>query len=171
MKILALHPGALGDIILSLPALGLLRDHFPSARITLAANLDFSTPVCNGYADNLVSLSTLPLHRLYSPDLLTAADLLVWKSYDRILSWTGSGNQQFSRNLTTANNDIRIASWKPGPEDMRHVSQIFVDSLRPWVPLQARTPLPRIRLTGEDLLGGQEWLGEESWTGEDPLVA
>jgi heptosyltransferase-3 len=171
VKILVLHPGALGDIILSLPALGLLRDHFPSARITLAANLDFSAPVCNGYADKLVSLSTLPLHRLYSGELLTDTDLFFWKSYDRILSWTGSGDQQFSRNLSAANADNRIARWKPAPEDNRHVSQIFVDSLRPWVPLQAAAPLPEIRLTEADLLGGQEWLGEERWTGSEALVA
>ena len=171
MKILVLHPGALGDIILSLPALGLLRDHFSSAQITLAANLDFSTPICNGYVDKLVSLSTLPLHRLYSPDRLTATDLFFWKSYDHVLSWTGSGDQQFSRNLTAANAESRIARWKPGPDDMRHVSQIFVDSLRPWVPVQAAVPFPEIRLTGEDLLGGQEWLGEKGWIGGEPLVA
>ena len=171
MKILVLHPGALGDIILSLPALGLLRDHFPSAQITLAANLDFSAPVCNGYADKLVSLSTLPLHRLYSGGLLADTDLFFWKSYDRILSWTGSGDQQFSRNLTSVNADNRIARWKPVPESNRHVSQIFVDSLRPWVPLQAAAPLPAIRLSEEDLLSGQEWLGEERWNGGEPLVA
>jgi hypothetical protein len=171
VKILVLHPGALGDIILSLPALGLLRDYFPSAQITLAANLDFSASVCNGYADRLVSLSTLPLHRLYSPDILTDTDLLFWKSYDRILSWTGSGDEQFCRNLGAANTDILVARWKPGLADMRHVSQIFVDSLRPWVPLQTSAPLPEIRLKGEDILAGREWLGEDRGPDAEPWVA
>jgi len=82
VKILVLHPGALGDIILSLPALAALRQRFREAHITFAANLDFATAVAQGYADEMRSLSCLPLHRLYLRDTLPEQDLRFWQSYN-----------------------------------------------------------------------------------------
>jgi len=60
--ILVLHPGALGDLILALPALAALRSHFTGAHITIAGNQDYLRVIARGYADELLSLSVLPLH-------------------------------------------------------------------------------------------------------------
>jgi hypothetical protein len=113
VEILILHPGGLGDILLSLPAIRLLRSQFPSASFTIAANIDYLAPVAHGYAERVISLAALPLHRLYAPGALTDEEALFWKAYDRIVSWTGSGNSEFVRNLKRIHPDACIASWRP----------------------------------------------------------
>jgi heptosyltransferase-2 len=129
VRILVLHPGALGDIILALPALDALRENAPGAEVTVAGNRDCLDAVAFGHADRMLSLGTLPLHHLYAPGPLPPQDLEFWRSFDRIISWTGAGDRQFEHNLREIHPDVRIASARPAPEETRHVSQIFVDSL------------------------------------------
>jgi heptosyltransferase-3 len=128
VRILVLHPGALGDIVLALPALALLGERTPGGEITVAGNRDVLEAVAFAHADRMLSLATLPLHRLYASDP-TAEDLRFWRSYDRIVSWTGAGDSTFEATLRAIHADARIASWKPASGETRHVSQIFVDSL------------------------------------------
>ncbi len=52
MKILVLRGGALGDFVVTLPALGLLRARWPDARIELAGNARAARlGICNGFLD------------------------------------------------------------------------------------------------------------------------
>jgi ADP-heptose:LPS heptosyltransferase len=164
VKILVLHPGALGDLILSLPALAVLRRRFPRAQITLAGNLDYLRVVSHGYADCLVSLSTLPLNRLFAPGILTAEDRRFWQSYQRIACWMGAGHEEFTRNLTGVNPTTLIASWKPVSCESCHVSQIFIDSLGGWIGDAKVPPSPEIRLRREDRLSAEAWLRQQGWT-------
>jgi len=132
VEILAIHPGALGDIVLSLPALGLLR-RSSSHQVVLSGRVDYLRAVAFGYADRFISIHALPLHRLYGSSRLPDADLEFWRSFDRIISWTGAGDGQFCSNMARIHRNVLISPWKPADEDRRHVSQIFVDSLGPWL--------------------------------------
>jgi heptosyltransferase III len=170
VEILVLHPGALGDLILALPALRLLRTRIRGAHVTLAANLDYAAAVAAGYADRCISLSTLPLHRLYEEGALPAADVRFWTSFDRILSWTGAGSAEFSKRLSLIHPQAKVAAWKPLGREIRHVSRIFADSLYPWIQATPRVSLPRIRLSPADLLEGEKWLSERGVRTEDFLV-
>lgn len=167
MEILVLHPGALGDIILSLPAVALLRQR--SARITMAGNLDSLAVAAGGYADHIISLSTVPLHRLYSGGPLPEADIQFWKRFDRIISWTGAGDPEFVTALREIHSKSCVAPWRPGPGETRHVSQIFADS----VGIEIAAPLkpPHIELGELALKRGTQWLNEKGWNGREPLVA
>ncbi len=171
MEILILHPGALGDIILSLPALSLLRRRYPHANLTLAGNLDFLQAVAKGYADQICSLSTIPLHRLYSVDPLPEEDLRFWRSKDRIVSWTGAGDAVLSSRFEGICACARVARWRPNSGDKRHVARIFVESLYPWIP-------PAEVVLGAQISPGpagreeaRAWLGNQGWTPADRLVA
>jgi heptosyltransferase III len=171
VKILVLHPGALGDLILSLPALGALRRRFPHAEITLAGNLDYLRVVSHGYADCLASLSTLPLNRLFASGMLMAEDCRFWQSYQRIACWIGAGDEEFTRNLTGANPETLIGSWKPVPGESRHVSQIFIDSLGTWIGDSNLPPSVQIRLRPEDRLSAEVWLCRQGWTPGRAVIA
>ncbi len=171
MEILVLHPGALGDIILSLPALRLLRERFQDARITLAANTDFAIAVASGYADTTFSLAALPLHRLYDSSVLPAEDLRFWRFYDRIVSWTGSASEQFTSRLASLHPCVIASSWKPEPDEPRHVADLFARSLQPWLRPPAVTCPPRVKLDPASRQRGAEWLREHGWDAEKPVVA
>jgi heptosyltransferase III len=167
VEILVIHPGALGDVILSLPALALLRKDFAGARITMAGNLDYLRPVTAGYVESIVSLSTLPLHRLYGSDPLPGSDIQFWCSFDKIISWTGFGDKAFVRNLTAIHADARIASWKPGTGEQRHVSQLFVDSLG----LGGIATPARIHVSPVMRSNAGKWLVSRGWEEGKSLVA
>jgi ADP-heptose:LPS heptosyltransferase len=144
VRILVLHPGALGDLILALPALDVLRETHPGAELTVAGDSDHLRVVARAQADRIVSLATLPLHRLHGDDALPRADLELWEGFERIVAWTGAGDSWFERRIRAVQPGARVAAWRPGPGERRHVSQIFVDSLEPAEPRSA--PLPRIGL-------------------------
>jgi heptosyltransferase-3 len=171
VEILVLHPGALGDIILSLPALSLIKERLPNVRLTLAGNLDFIATVAVGIADRLVSLSAIPLHRLFGETPLPGEDLDFWGSFDRVLSWMGSGDPRFERRLKEINTASLVAGWKPGPDERRHVSRIFVDSLRPWFG-DAGEPKPRlVRPCEGDWECARTWLEQNGADPERQTVA
>ncbi len=170
MEILILHPGGLGDILLSLPAIRLLRSQFPSAIFTIAANIDHLAPVAHGYAEHILSLAALPLHRLYTPGRLTDEEALFWKAFDRIVSWTGSGNSEFVHNLKQIHPDACIASWRPGPEEPRHVSRLFIDSLGTGNST-AMPPHAGILLDSMVQKQASQWLAERGGDTRDTLVA
>jgi ADP-heptose:LPS heptosyltransferase len=171
VEILVLHPGALGDIILSLPALRILRDRFKDARITLAANTDFAITAASGYVHRIVSLAIFPLQRLHSSEAVSPEDKMLWCSYDRIVSWTGFGAEAFGKKFAELHDCVLLAAWKPGTCERRHVARLFVDSLRPWLQVPQVIPIPEIRLDSADRRRGSEWLQGQGWLSEKPLIA
>jgi heptosyltransferase III len=165
VNILILHPGALGDIILSLPAVLLLREHFPAAQISLAGNLDHLSVAFPRYAHRLISLSNLPLHRLYSGEALREDDRRFWNSFDRIVSWTGHGSPEITQKFAQLKAGVCCAPWRPGAGETRHVSRIFADSLNPWVPLQAALPEAGISVPEQSREDARKWLDAKGWKG------
>jgi heptosyltransferase-3 len=171
VKILVLHPGALGDIILSLPAIELLRSRFLSARITLAGNRDYLTAVARGHADRLISFSAIPLHALYQADSLQPAQENFWKEFDLVLSWTGSGDPGFVHKLRRLHPNAHIASWKPLPGTKTHASRRFLESLVPWTEMPGCVRPAEIFLPPENRADAQDWLKSQGWLGAERLVA
>ncbi len=168
METLLLHPGGLGDIILSLPAIALFRRRFPSARVTFAGNLDHLAPIVSGYAERVLSLATVPLHRLYAGEALTKEEWNFWQSFDKIVSWTGAGDSQFAKNLKAIHPDTRVAPWRPNPGDDRHVSRLFAESLDLD---EKELPPASIQLDANILQEGRRWLVSRGWDSIEPLAA
>jgi heptosyltransferase-3 len=166
VKILILHPGALGDTILSLPAISLLRRRFPHAEIWLAGNADYIPVIAHNWVDRFISLASLPVHRLFSGEVLPEGDATYWRSFDRMISWTGDGRPEFLQKSAQLGPEVLIARWRPDHDEQRHVSRIFVDSLFPWVPRQesvlAVSILPRPEAQDE----ARGWLQVRGWQGE-----
>ncbi len=171
MEILALHPGALGDIILSLPALNLLKQQCAESRLTLAGNLDYLDIVPESCADRSISLSTLPLQRLYPVSAPSHADIKFWTSFDRIVSWTGFDNPGFVRNLRVIHPDAVVAKWRPGPCETRHVSRIFCESLTRWITPPAGLCPIEMRPQPDAVVNANRWLAEQGLGADTSMVA
>jgi ADP-heptose:LPS heptosyltransferase len=171
VEILIIHPGGLGDVVLSLPAVALLRTGFPAARVTVAGNIDHLVPVMSGYAERIISLSSLPLHHLYVPGSVPESVVKFWRSYDRIVSWTGGGDREFTRKFKEIHPNVIIASWRPAPGEAKHVSQLFVDSLATEDGAAAKAVPTPVLLHSNLRAEGKEWLVERGWNGRDPLTA
>jgi len=171
VDILVLHPGALGDIILSLPALGILREHFPGASVTLAGNTDHLAVVSRDYADRLLPLATVPLHCLFAGDAIQTRDRNFWVSFERVLSWTGAGDPEFRGRLQSFNPRALVAAWRPSAAEARHVSRIFVDSLRPWLGAHQAIPLPAISARPEDRRNAGDRIRRQGWEAGHPTAA
>lgn len=171
MEILILHPGGLGDIILSLPSVSLLRKRFPAARFSIAGNIDHLAPIARGYAECVLSLSTLPLYRLYTHEEMPPEEISFWKAYDMIVSWTGSGNSTFAGRLREIHSQAFIGAWKPGSGDSRHVSQLFADSIGLDIPSASKLPPARISIDSKTCAEGRQWLLERGWNGKSPITA
>ena len=170
MQILVLHPGALGDLILSLPALELLKRQSPGARITLAANLDYLCIVPNSLVERRLSLSALPLSGLFgvSPPPVERG---FWISFDRVLSWTGFGDEQFAANLKALHGEALVAHWRPARDERRHVSRLFADSLAPWIPVQEDPPTVKLTAGDSQLSSAGDWFSQRGVAPETVVIA
>lgn len=87
-RILVLRGGALGDFILTLPALGALREAFPRARIELIAHKQFATLAVPPYADHVVSIESSALAPFFSPGAVPSREMSDYISqFDLVVSY------------------------------------------------------------------------------------
>ena len=103
-RFLLLRGGAIGDFILTLPALRLVREHWPDAHIELigyphVANL----ALAGGLVDKVLSLDAAHIARLFSlrPDLPDDQKKYI-RSFDVIISWLHDPDGVVKENLLQA---------------------------------------------------------------------
>lgn len=96
---LAMHPGALGDLLLAVPALRALRAAEPGARLALAAQPRIGRLlVALGVADDAVAFDALGLGALFVDDpALAPADLV--RGAGRVVCWFGARDPSFAARL------------------------------------------------------------------------
>jgi ADP-heptose:LPS heptosyltransferase len=107
--VLAVHPGALGDVLLSVPALRALRRRHPTERLSLAAQPRIGDLlVALGVVDAAVPLDALGLHALFAEDrpFESASALTRWS---RCVCWFGSRDPGFARRLRALIPDAVVA--------------------------------------------------------------
>jgi heptosyltransferase III len=90
LRRLLIRPGAIGDCILSLPALECLRADFTEVWIRAEA-----APLIR-FADRLCAIASTGLDLLGLPEAAPAPGLLErLRSFDSIVSWYGSNREEF----------------------------------------------------------------------------
>jgi ADP-heptose:LPS heptosyltransferase len=102
---LAIHPGALGDVLLAIPALRALRATRPP--VTLAAQPHIGGLLrILGVVDEAVAFESLGLDALFVDDRALASRL---PAVERVVCWFGARDAVFTRRLRTVAPDAVIA--------------------------------------------------------------
>ena len=99
--ILIIHQGALGDFILSLPALRTFRHHYPNAAIEIWGYPEILRLVEGSiYADRIYSIERERIAPLFTPDTPIPARLIErFRSFDLICIFGGEQQTSFVHNL------------------------------------------------------------------------
>jgi ADP-heptose:LPS heptosyltransferase len=162
MKILVIHPGSLGDVILSLPALNALRQAYPMVRMDIIGNHSiFELLKGRYYVDSVISIDRADVSFCLAGQAGPAASLACrLREYAFVVNWLGDQAGELSYHLRHIGIK-KIFSSRPVSQQSndQHRTQIFLDTLAPLgipVPLM----VPRLFPTREDKNLGREALLE-----------
>ena len=143
-RILVIRGGAIGDFVLTLPALKLLRDRFPTARIELLANESIAALAENRfYADAVRSLESASLAKFFAKN---AAVPSAWSAYfagfDFTISYLFDPERIFETNLRRAG----TKSFLAGPSKLDNSEHAALQLARPLAALGLHLSDPAARL-------------------------
>ena len=128
-RITIIHPGALGDCILSLPAIQELKRTFPRGYITVIGYPRYWNWLQGWFIDALYNPDSLPLHRLFDSQLSTIDFLSTFFSrQDFVLSWFG--DETFHTNLAQLVPGKVIVHPFRHQGLHEHASRFFLQSLK-----------------------------------------
>jgi ADP-heptose:LPS heptosyltransferase len=158
LRALVIHPGALGDVVLALPALAHLRRLFPGLHRTVAAAPRLAGLLADsGYAEATLAFDDLGLAGLFTTEPGPAL-LRRLAAYDVLVSWFGAGDPTYRAHLTGLGRRVVLARAAPPPGADRHASRHLLETLAPLGPLP--TSVPAVRLDVGD--AGGRWA--RGWT-------
>ncbi len=177
MNLLVVRPGAIGDVILTLPVVAALRRRHPGARITFAVRSDLHELLrACGYADETISSDDAR----WAPYHLNAAKFAERKTeplpYDAAYVWMNDG-ADFAANLRRGG--IARVRWNrarpvPGSRDInehRPASVYFADLLQEDEGTEPMDATPRLALPEEPLSGARELLTSLNINLSRPILA
>ncbi len=162
--VLAIHPGALGDVLLTIPALRALRARHPDARLVLAAQSHLGGLLVDlGEVDLASAFESLGLESLFVEDG-GPADVPAISEAVQVICWFGSRDATFTSRLRALAPDAVIASAVgngPGAVWQHLMATVGHDGEA------AREPVaPSSALVAD----GREALREAGWDGRRPVL-
>jgi len=161
-RILVIRGGAIGDFVLTLPAIKLLRDRFPSARIEILGNKYIIVLAEKRfYADAIRSIEEGPLARFFAKGAVLPAELIAYfSSFDLILSYLFDSDEIFRENLTRC----PIREVIAGPSKLSGHEHAAIQLARPLeqVGLHLQDSVAKIYPSREDREFARSFLGNTS---------
>ena len=137
-EILAIHPGALGDVLEAVPALAALRALDGGRHVTLAAQPRIARLlVGTGAVDAALPYDGLGLESLFVEGEIPAALRARLAAFARVVSWFGSRADRFPERLRAIVPGAVVAP--PVPDDPVPVWRHLLATVAPW---HARPPDP-----------------------------
>jgi ADP-heptose:LPS heptosyltransferase len=130
-RCLVVHPGALGDVLLALPALAHLAALVPGSRRVLAASPRLGALLEHaGVVEQATDLDGLGLHHVFEsePD---PEGLVRLGGYDVVVSWLGAGDATYRRHLERLARRVVVARAVPPPGSRVHAARHLLDTLAP----------------------------------------
>lgn len=133
-RVVLLRPGALGDALLTVPALALLRQHRPNAQVTLIARRDVLPLVTASRLAGVALPYDLPAwSALFGLDA-TSADPFTREVINgaHVVAWMSDTDGSVATNLSSLGAaSVVICPSQPLPGDRTHMALRLVQALRP----------------------------------------
>jgi ADP-heptose:LPS heptosyltransferase len=172
-RILILHQGAIGDFILSLPAVGTFRHHYPHATIEMWGYPDILRLVEKRfYADGIASIERKEIAQFYSEDGVLDSQLVEQLSgFDLIVVFGQEGQRTFMDNLKKVKGNTVL--WiKTFPPDGKHIHMIdYQLSQLEEMRFAPSEKIPRLFLLDDDLFHASQMLDQIQSRENTPLIA
>ncbi len=159
-RILVIRGGALGDFILTLPALRLLREAFPNAEIELLAYPHIAS-LADGrfYADRVRSIDYGPLAGFFAKNgTLDPALSAYFAGFQQVVSYLFDPDSIFETNVRKAGVRNYLAAYRR--PQVAHAAREWAKPLEALA-LYLENPAAQLFLTKADGEGARKWLGEE----------
>jgi heptosyltransferase III len=166
-RILVIRGGAIGDFILTLPAIKLLRDRFPKAHIEILGYTQISALVEKRfYADVIRSIESGLLAAFFAKDAaLPAVVTEHFGSFDLIVSYLFDPDMVFQDNLKRCGSKMFITA-SPEVSGPEHAAFQLARPLE-QIGLHLKDPAARIYPSAADREGARDLLGHAG----KPIVA
>ena len=175
-KILVIRGGAIGDFLLTLPAVALLREAFPQARLEILGYEHIvSLAASGGYADRVRSIEYAAMAGFFNPKADLDPELAEYfGGFQQVVSYLYDPDGFFGGNLRRCGvKNLIEASPKIDPEGDHASRQLARPLERLALYLDADAP-PALRCDGESERGFADEFFARAGTGGDrarPLVA
>ena len=166
MRILVVRPGALGDVLLTLPALEALQRGFPNASIEVMGDLAVLELLLGRSVISAVSAFDRPdLAALFQPEAVLAESVQRHlNQFQFILSYATPPQHAFAQKLArVAHGKTLSFDARPRPEMRIHMSAYLQQPLRELGVAVATEPA-RLLLTPEDARRAAHWWSEHDLT-------
>jgi heptosyltransferase-2 len=171
-KILVIRGGAIGDFILTLPAIAALRQHFPDAYLEVLGYPHIAQlAVAGGLADRVESIGSRALAGFFARRGELAEELVDYFSeFDLIISYLYDPDQIFSTNVARCTRAQFITgSHRPNDQMTIHATRLYLKPLERLAIFDA-DPVPRLRMSGDAALVARLFPREEG-QGLGPTLA
>jgi heptosyltransferase-3 len=162
-RILVIRGGALGDFVLTLPALALLREAFPGAHLEVLGYPHIACLVDKRfYADAVRSVNERPVAAFYAKNGELSE---VWRDYfgsfQQVISYLFDPDQIFEENLRRCGVKHYLPAFRKVSD--RHAAQEWAAPLE-QLALFLENPAARLYPSPLDQEAAQAWIGEERRT-------
>jgi len=172
MRILVLRPGALGDVLLTLPALRALQSRFPGASIEVMGNLSvLGLLPSRSVVSAVSSFDRVDLTGLFQPEGEPCESLRSYlDAFGLVLSYATAAGHVFAHNLERVlGGRVRSFVPRPVPGSGMHMTEHLQQPLREMgVPVC--TEPPRLSPTESDRQDAAQWW-EDHGLGDASAVA
>jgi len=168
MRILVIRPGALGDVLLTLPALEKLQAKFPEAAIEVMGDPTVLRLLLGrSVVSSVSSFDQADLAALFQPAATPGPSLQSYlDSFDLIISYATSPEHVFARNLAhVARGTVLSFDARPAPNLHMHMSEYLQQPLRE-LGVTACAEFPRLILTATDRRDAERWWQEHDLGGQ-----
>ena len=140
--IVVIHPGGLGDVLLSLGALAAIRAGFPQREIVLLVGLDVGQLLVHcGVADHVWAIESGLLGALFTgKEGLSPDQLAVFRRCDLVVGWLHDQAGALSRTMQEL--DVpRVILQSPASTEGSHQSERFLHTLQGELRVESRPPV------------------------------